>query len=88
MINYRVFIFIFLFIAINLFFYQDLIFIIDLNYVSTKEFNDLRQDHNVTTYDVWTETGRSHTDQIDFKKRLVKYYHRSGYFSWFDNSIK
>jgi hypothetical protein len=42
---------------------------------------NLEIDYNVSNYDIWTESGRTVTEQKEFKDGLIKYYGRGSYFS-------
>ena len=39
----------------------------------------LAVEHNLSNYDIWTETGRSEAEQTEFKDGLIKYYRRAGW---------
>mmetsp|Transcript_30631 Transcript_30631/g.41932 ORF Transcript_30631/g.41932 Transcript_30631/m.41932 type:complete len:363 (-) Transcript_30631:70-1158(-) len=47
----------------------------------TKSLRDLAIDHNISNYDVWTETSRSEVEQKEFKDAMIKYYKRGGFFT-------
>ncbi len=41
----------------------------------------LTADFNLQTFDIWTESGRSATEQADFKDALIKFYKRKSIFT-------
>jgi hypothetical protein len=44
-----------------------------------ERLNILSQEHNISNFDIWTESGRSTAEQTAFKKRLIDYYNRQSY---------
>ena len=47
----------------------------------TQSLKDLAIDHNISNYDIWTETGRSEVEQKEFKTAMIKYYKRGVFYS-------
>ena len=48
----------------------------------TQSLKDLAIDHNISDYDIWTETGgRSEVEQKEFKSAMIKYYKRFGFLT-------
>jgi hypothetical protein len=45
-----------------------------------REIATLAVEHNLSNYDIWTETGRSEAEQTEFKASLIKYYDRAGWW--------
>ena len=45
-------------------------------------------EHNLSNYDIWTETGRSEAEQQEFKKELINYYNRKPWVFDFVNKGK
>ena len=43
-----------------------------------RKIDELAVDHNLSNYDIWTETGRSEIEQKEFKDNLLLYYKRRG----------
>ena len=43
------------------------------------EVRELRNEFNVSEYDVWTEQGRTEVEQTAFKNGLIKYYRRNSF---------
>ena len=48
--------------------------------------NELAVEHNLSEYDIWSESGRSEVEQTAFKDNLIKYYRRGGY--WRKKTVK
>lgn len=64
---------------------------IDLEIVKAKlddillRLSKVEKEFNASEYDIWTEEGRSQSEQQDFKNALTKYYMRR---SWFNKKIR
>ena len=51
------------------------------------EVKTLKDEFNISEYDIWTEQGRSDTEQATFKDGMIKYYKRKSRFP-FTNQLK
>jgi len=47
----------------------------------SKSVKELAVDHNLSNYDIWTETGRTEQEQQEFKDGLIVFYNRGARFT-------